>query len=58
MKGYEVTWTINILAETAEDAAREALKIQRDSESTALCFIVSAEARPANSIVVDLWEEE
>jgi hypothetical protein len=37
---YVVVWSIDIWAETAEEAAREALKIQKDQESTATMFFV------------------
>jgi len=38
MPDYLVTWTIDIKADTAEAAAREALAIQRDPNSTATVF--------------------
>ena len=38
---FLVTWKINIEAESSEDAAKEALKIQRDSESIATVFEVT-----------------
>lgn len=37
---YSIIWSIDIEAETPRDAAEEALKIQRDPESTATCFEV------------------
>ncbi len=40
MTEYKVTWIIDIDAETPEDAAAEALNIQRDVESQALFFRV------------------
>lgn len=40
MTQYKVTWIIDIDAETPEDAAAEALNIQRDVESQALFFTV------------------
>ena len=39
-KLYRVVWEIDIEAESAIDAAREALIIQRDKESTATVFTV------------------
>jgi hypothetical protein len=38
MKQYLVKWEIDIYAETAEEAARQALKIQRDPDSIATVF--------------------
>ena len=40
MSDYLVTWTIDIEAESAEEAAEEALKIQRDPHSEATFFSV------------------
>jgi hypothetical protein len=37
---YLVTWKINVEAETADEAARRALEIQRDPDSTATVFDV------------------
>jgi hypothetical protein len=37
---YQVTWMIDLDAETPEDAARKALAIQRDPTSTATIFHV------------------
>ena len=37
---YEVTWVIDVEADSAEDAARQALAIQRDTNSTATYFTV------------------
>ena len=42
-KEYLVTWQIEIYADSAEEAAREALEIQRDQESIANVFTVSDE---------------
>ena len=41
MTDYRVLWEIDIEAGTPEDAVREALLIQRDSNSTATCFTVT-----------------
>lgn len=42
MAEYLVTWEINIFdAESPEEAAREALRIQRTPQSEATCFIVT-----------------
>ena len=40
MKTYLVTWEIEIDAKSPKDAAKKALKIQRDKNSTALVFDV------------------
>ena len=40
MKNYVVTWTIDIEADSAEDAAKAALEIHRDPTSIATCFEV------------------
>lgn len=40
MPEYLVTWEINICAETPSEAADEALRIQRDIESSATVFDV------------------
>lgn len=40
LKEYRVTWTIDIMAISPEVAARIALAIQRDVESTATSFDV------------------
>jgi hypothetical protein len=40
---YEVTWTVNVTAGSAIDAARQALEMQRDPASTATVFTVLAE---------------
>ena len=40
MPEYRVKWEIDVEAETPQDAAREALQIQRDTESVATVFEV------------------
>lgn len=40
MKTYLVTWKIEIDAKNAKDAAKQALTIQRDCDSTATIFDV------------------
>ena len=37
---YRIVWEIDLDAESAEDAALQALEIQRDPASIATCFIV------------------
>jgi len=53
---YTVTWVIDIFdADTPEEAARKALKIQRDPESLATCFIVNdADDITAPQVTIDL----
>ncbi len=38
---YKVVWEIDLDAESFEDAARQALEIQRDPESIATYFLVT-----------------
>ena len=52
---YRVTWEIDIDAESDEEAARQALEIQRDRESIATCFVVWDP--DGDHRVVDLGEE-
>ena len=40
MAHYVVTWSIDIEADTAQQAAESALIIQRDATSVAVCFDV------------------
>lgn len=42
-KTYRIEWSIDIDAVSAEDAARQALAIQRDPESIATVFHVEGE---------------
>lgn len=51
MNTYTVSWVIEVDADNAVDAAKEALLIQRDPESTALVFDV-------NGVEVDLCLED
>lgn len=53
---YRVEWSINIEAETAKDAARQALEIQRDHLSTATVFEVIPTDSDGRAIRVDLVE--
>lgn len=41
MNEYTVTWAIDIDADTPEEAAKEAMAIQRDPDSIATVFMVS-----------------
>ena len=52
---YKVRWEINVDGETPVEAAKEALRIQTDPESTALVFEVFDEAGKVT--MVDLWKE-
>lgn len=56
MPEWLVRWEIDIEAETAEEAARQALAIQRDPESIALVFEVTREGSDKTK-VIDLWNE-
>lgn len=61
MKTYRICWTIDIEAENAVAAAKEALQIQRDPGSEALIFEVICMQDPNNDEpmkVIDLWEME
>lgn len=51
-KEYLVTWQIEVYADTPEDAARQALAIQRDSGSLATCFTV-AEKTPDGDLFIE-----
>lgn len=53
MATFLVTWDIHIEADTPEEAAQFALKIQRDSNSTATVFCVNPDENGVG-IVVDL----
>lgn len=57
---FRVSWVIDIEADSAEAAAREALRIQRDPQSIATVFTVVATkegaAASAQSEQVDLTE--
>ena len=52
---YRVTWTIDLEADSPEDAARKALRIQRDPNPIATCFVVIDPQ--GNNHDVDLDEE-
>lgn len=54
---YHVTWEIEVDADNPIEAAREALKIQRDPESTATVFKVRKFNR-MSSIEIDLNKGE
>jgi hypothetical protein len=56
---YRVKWEIDIQADSAEEAAREALAIHRDPESIATQFDVAANVngRLGDWQSVDLFED-
>jgi hypothetical protein len=54
MTTYTVIWEIDVDADTHEDAAREALHIQRDPESIATVFFVRNSKRWKDTKTVDL----
>ena len=49
-----VRWEIDVDAQSAREAARKALDIQRDPASTAVVFTVAIKRR---EIEVDLWDD-
>ncbi len=53
---YRVEWVIDIEAESPEDAARQALAIQRKPDSTATVFDVVEYDTDGESVRVDLGE--
>lgn len=48
---YRVTWDIDVIADTAEEAARWALRIQRDPQSIATVFDVEGDE---GTVTIDL----
>ena len=54
MPNFYVEWSIDIEADTAEEAARKALAIQRKPDSTATVFKVTQDGRDQETI--DLTE--
>lgn len=56
MAEYRVEWAVDIEADTPEEAARQALAIQRDPESTATFFTVTDDSGAQKA--VDLAEIE
>jgi len=57
MGTYLVEWSIDIEADSPEDAARLALETQRDPDSIAVVFFVRSDDRPSG-VTVDLLEEK
>jgi hypothetical protein len=56
MASYLVEWSIDIEAESPEEAARLALETQRDPDSIATVFFVRSDDRPSG-VTIDLLEE-
>lgn len=56
MNEYRVIWEIDVYAESHEDAAKQALNIQRDVDSTATVFSVVSTNGHVRSI--DVGNEE
>lgn len=56
MKKFRVIWEIDVFSDNFEGAAKEALKIQRDPDSTATIFIVKPER--GDPVEVDLHSGE
>jgi len=54
MKTYIVEWAIDVDADSPHSAAVEALKIQRDRESTATCFTLLEQDGDGTQHTVDL----
>ena len=52
MTQYLVTWQIFVEARTPQEAARDALAVQRNPESEATCFEVLDEASHEITVVV------
>lgn len=52
-KEYRVLWAIDLSATSMADAARQALGIQRDPESTATAFVVTDDFHSRQIDVVD-----
>ena len=51
---YLVTWAIDLYADTPEEAAQQALVIQRDPASIATVFSVESLVRQAKAVIVEL----
>lgn len=51
---YRVTWDIDVIADTAEEAARWALRIQRDPQSIATVFDVEGDD---GTVTIDLEDQ-
>lgn len=60
MPEYTVRWTIELSADSPEEAVTEALMIQRDPTSEATCFIVEGGDLEGKKRIIDIdgtdWE--
>lgn len=56
MKTYRVRWEIDVEAVNPQHAARKALAIQRDKDSTAAVFDVREQGKRKKTVRVDLLE--
>jgi hypothetical protein len=54
MEDYRVTWEIDVSAETPEDAAMKARRIQLDPASSATVFKVALDQGDGPQVTVDL----
>jgi hypothetical protein len=57
MTEFTVTWSIDVEADTPEDAAREAQAIQRDPDSSATIFRVTPTNDPEGGENIDVVRE-
>ena len=59
MKSYRVKWEIEVDADSPEEAAQNALEIQRDEDSTAVAFFVTEEpifGHKTKTILIDFFD--
>jgi hypothetical protein len=54
MNSYRVCWSVDVDASSAVEAARKALEIQRDPNSSATCFEVYGGDCPIEGFDIDL----
>ncbi len=57
MKEYLVSWEIELMAESAEQAAQLALEVQRDTKSMATVFQVHSEDNTETIDLIDIGEK-
>jgi len=55
---YEITWTIQLSGKNPVDAAKAALQIMQDKNSTATVFNVKEMDSEKDAVTVDLLEME
>jgi hypothetical protein len=58
MPNYLVEWHVNVYADSPREAAREALRIQRDPESWATVFQVTEHDTFTDPIEIDLLDDQ